>query len=155
MDTNQNSISPYQYVLYIIHSTEQKVLYKLEDKSHCLYGWYKLLSLFQFLYKRKVIQTFTVLSSPPDTTQRPSGVNQMAMTPRVWPLYVWIHPFFLMSHILRFVSKEPDTKNSPNGWKSTDIQFDRWPLSVRTSIRKFSKIKFTQHIYQHTWHGLN
>lgn len=79
-----------------------------------------------------------MLSSPPDTTQRPSGVNRMALTPRVWPLYVWIHPFFLISHILRLVSREPDAKNSPKGWKSTDIQLDLWPVSVRTTAYKMA-----------------
>lgn len=88
--------------------------------------------------KRKAVLTLTVLSSPPDTTQRPSGVNLIAFTPRVWPLYVWIHPFFLISHILRFVSKEPDAKNSPKGWKSTDIQLDLWPVSVRTTTQKIT-----------------
>lgn len=62
----------------------------------------------------------------------------MALTPRVWPLYVWIHPFFLISHILRFVSREPDAKNSPKGWKSTDIQLDLWPVSVRTTANKMA-----------------
>jgi hypothetical protein len=38
--------------------------------------------------RKKTVITFTVLSSPPDTTQRPSGVNLIALTPRVWPLYV-------------------------------------------------------------------
>lgn len=79
-----------------------------------------------------------MLSSPPDTTQRPSGVNLIALTPRVWPLYVWIHPFFLISHILRFVSKDPEAKNSPKGWKSTEMQLDLWPVSVRTT-RKYHK----------------
>ena len=32
--------------------------------------------------------TFTTLSNPPETTQRPSGVNLIVLIPRVWPLYV-------------------------------------------------------------------
>lgn len=84
--------------------------------------------------KKKI--TFMVLSSPPETTHRPSGVNRIAFTPLVWPLYVWMQPFLLISHIFRLVSKEPDAKNSPNGWKSTDIQLDRWPVKVRTTEKK-------------------
>jgi len=90
--------------------------------------------------------TFTTLSSPPETTHRPSGVNLMALTPRVCPLYVWMHPFLLISHILRFVSNDPEAKNSPNGWKSTDIQFDLWPVRVRTTAE--DKLKSTYYYYQ-------
>lgn len=39
-------------------------------------------------HEKESYLTFTVLSSPPETTQRPSGVNLIAFTPRVWPLYV-------------------------------------------------------------------
>ena len=77
--------------------------------------------------------TLTMLSSPPDTTHRPSGLNLIAFTPRVCPLYVWMQPFRRMSQILRFVSSEPEAKNSPNGWKSTDIQLERWPVKVLTT----------------------
>lgn len=31
------------------------------------------------------------------------------------------------------MSKEPDAKNSPNGWNPTDVQLDLWPLTVRTT----------------------
>lgn len=78
--------------------------------------------------------TFTTLSNPPETTQRPSGVNLIVLIPRVWPLYVWMHPFFLMSQTFRLVSSEPEAKNSPNGWNSTAVQLDLCPVRVRTTI---------------------
>jgi len=80
-----------------------------------------------------LVITFTALSNPPETTQRPSGVNLIVLMPWVWPLYVWLQPFFRISQILRLVSLEPDAKNSPNGWNSTAVQFDLWPERVRTT----------------------
>jgi hypothetical protein len=44
-----------------------------------------------------------------------------------------MHPFLLTSQILRFVSTEPEAKNSPNGWNSTLEQFALWPTKVRTT----------------------
>jgi hypothetical protein len=32
-----------------------------------------------------------------------------------------------------FVSEDPDAKNSPKGWKSSDAQFDLCPVKVRTT----------------------
>lgn len=38
--------------------------------------------------------------------------------------------FLLTSQTFTLVSKEPDAKNSPNGWKSTLRQLERWPVKV-------------------------
>lgn len=38
--------------------------------------------------------------------------------------------FLLTSQTFTLVSKEPDAKNSPNGWKSTPRQLERWPVKV-------------------------
>ena len=57
--------------------------------------------------------SLTIPSSPPETTQRPSGEKTIWRTPFEWPLYVWMHDLRRMSQILRFVSTEPDAKNSP------------------------------------------
>lgn len=77
--------------------------------------------------------TFTMLSSPPVTIHRPSGLNLMALIPPLCPLYVQMHPFLRPSHIFRFVSKDPDAMNSPNGWKSTEMQLDLCPVRVQTT----------------------
>ena len=77
--------------------------------------------------------TFTMLSSPPVTIHRPSGVNRIDLIAPLWPLYVWRHPFFFISQILRSVSEEPDAKNSPNGWNSTAVQLDLCPVRDRTT----------------------
>ena len=73
-------------------------------------------------------------SWPPLTTHLPSGENLHTPTPRSWPLYVWMHPFLRTSQTFRFVSSDPEAKNSPNGWKSTDWQLERCPTSVRTAL---------------------
>lgn len=38
--------------------------------------------------------------------------------------------FLLTSQTFTLVSKEPDAKNSPNGWKSMLRQLERWPVKV-------------------------
>ena len=42
--------------------------------------------------------TLSVPSSPAEAIQRPSGLNRRQFIPFVWPLYVNIQPFLLMSH---------------------------------------------------------
>ena len=76
----------------------------------------------------------TTPSSPPETTQRPSGENAICRTPFVWPLYVWMHDFRRISQIFKFVSTDPDAKNSPYGCHCTLTQLDRWPVSVRATL---------------------
>ena len=46
----------------------------------------------------------------------PIGENLHTLTPRSWPLYVWMHPLRRMSQIFRLVSSDPLAKNSPKGW---------------------------------------
>lgn len=95
--------------------------------------------------------TFTTLSSPPDTTHRPSGLNLLVLIARLCPLYVWMQLFFLISQTFRFVSIEPDAKNSPNGWNSREVQYDRCPLNDRTTAYK-QIIWNQEHTLDYMWY---
>ena len=44
--------------------------------------------------------------------------------------------FLLTSQILRLVSRDPDAKKSPKGWKSTLRQLDRCPVKVLITAQK-------------------
>lgn len=99
--------------------------------------------------------TFTELSDPPETIHRPSGVNLSTSIRRVWPLYVWMHPFFRISHIFMLVSEDPEAKNSPKGWKSRDAQLDLCPVKVRTTEqKKINKVIVVWYNYS-LYFGLN
>jgi hypothetical protein len=62
-----------------------------------------------------------------------------------------MHPFFFISQIFRSVSDEPDAKNSPNGWNSTEVQLDLCPVRDRTTASRFKN--FNQiFIFPKAWH---
>mmetsp|Transcript_9335 Transcript_9335/g.24029 ORF Transcript_9335/g.24029 Transcript_9335/m.24029 type:complete len:205 (-) Transcript_9335:18-632(-) len=45
-----------------------------------------------------------------------------------------MQPLLRTSHTFTLVSSDPLARYSPKGWKSTDWQLERWPVSVRTTL---------------------
>lgn len=57
---------------HLVNSDEDALIKQIEESS-----------LQPRLLTQQAIHTFTTLSNPPETTQRPSGVNLIVLMPRV------------------------------------------------------------------------